>query len=133
MTAPTRLGVPGPRPLGQPASQNGQGAGGGMGAASPTGLTLGTLREVRNELASLGDLLDRMSKEMAGLRRAVETVANRGGEATDPAAERAARKAKKRADEAEEARSAREKALEKRVDKLERRLEKLKRRIEWGA
>ena len=111
---PTQLGAPGPRPLGNP--QN------GAAPAGATSMTLGTLREVRNELASLGDLLERMSKEMAGLRRAVEAVASRdeaglgGGGAP-----------------ADAARAGRERALEERVAKLERRVGKLKRRIEWGA
>ena len=127
----TQLGAPGPRPLSGPANGRAQ------APAGATSMTLGTLREVRNELASLGDLLERMSKEMSGLRRAVETVAARDAhrEDPDPDAERAARKAARRAakDEAakEAARAAREAALEARVEKLERRVAKLRRKVDW--
>ena len=131
MTARTTpLGAPGPRPLGAPG--NGQGT-----PAGATSMTLGTLREVRNELAGLGDLLERMSKEMQGLRRAVEAVANREARLpdADPEAGKAERKAAKRAAKREAAertaRDEREAALIARVEKLERRVAKLKRRVDW--
>ena len=135
MSRTTPLGAPGPkplaaRPLGAP--QN--------GAATPPGttsMTLGTLREVRNELASLGDLLERMSKEMTGLRRAVEAVAARGEHGPDAeareAAAKAARKAAKRAKKLDASRGEREAALEARVGKLEARLADLRRQVEWSA
>lgn len=127
----TQLGAPGPRPLG--GAMGGPANGHTAAPAGTTSLTLGTLREVRNELASLGDLLERMSKEMSGLRRAVEVVAAREPHEApaDPDAEKAARKDKKRAAKAEAERAEREAALEERVAKLEKRLSKLKRRVEW--
>lgn len=130
-TARTRLGAPGPSPLGlHPGKPNGSG-GGHQAPAGAASMTLGTLREVRNELASLSQLLDRMSTEMKGLRQAVEAVANREAPAPDAGVEKAARKAAKRAAKADAARDEREAALEARVDKLERQVRKMKRRLDW--
>lgn len=131
-TARTRLGAPGPSPLGlQAGKPNGLGGGGQPTPAGAASMTLGTLREVRNELASLSQLLDRMSTEMKGLRQAVEAVANREAPAPDAGVEKAARKAAKRAAKADAARDEREAALEARVDKLERQVRKMRRRLDW--
>ena len=145
----TQLGAPGPRPLsvrplGAPQTVGPQANGAGQPApAGTTSMTLGTLRAVRGELASLGALFDRMSDEMANLRRAVETLAEHGGDgpgktsdqAPGPEAReavaKAARKAAKRAKKREAARAEREAALEARVDDLEDDLAELRRRVEW--
>ena len=129
MTNRTQLGAPGPRPMDRPLGQpNGASAG-------TTPMTLGTLREVRNELASLGELMERMAKDMNGLRRAVEAVASREAPAPDPEADEAARKAARRTAKREAAdrtaRDEREAALTARVEKLERRVAKLRRQLDW--
>ena len=78
----TQLGAPGPRPLGAPRTGGPQANGAGQHApAGGTPLTLSTLREVRGELASLSEVLGRMSAELADLRRAVETLTASGGQA----------------------------------------------------
>ena len=129
----TQLGAPGPRPLGRAA--NGQAAPGAGPVASPASMTLGTLREVRGELASLGALLERMSGEMKGLREAVEAVAAQGRQPAPEtrAAGKADEKAVKRARKAEAAREARDADLAARVEKLERQVKRLKRRADWLA
>ena len=125
----TTLGAPGPRPLGaqaRPAQPN------GIAPAGATSMTLGTLREVRNELASLGELLERMSADMNGLRRAVEAVAARGP--GTPQADEGAKKdakAARRAAKADAARDEREAALAVRIEKLERQVKRLKRQADW--
>lgn len=153
MATSTPLGSPGFRPMGsqRPQSTRPQAA-----SALPTGaeaMTLGTLREVRNELANLGDLLDRMTKEMASLRGAVQLMAERQGRfaaseggdndgapgelealrAQLAALEKRVRKDRKQASAAAAEHDEREADMNARIKKLESRVAKLKRQLAWAS